>query len=92
MNVIDLCLELSEACELNLELPADVGELSFNRREDLRSVRPRPCGPALAFRAAVTGRATLATLAGLTALAAYAVFPLSPAGASVCRHVSKILL
>lgn len=92
MNVIDLCLELSEAGELNLELPADVGELSFDRREDLRSVRRRPCGPARAFRAALTGRATFATLPGLTTRAAYAVFPFSSARTSFCRHVSEILL
>ena len=90
--MIDLCLELSEAGELNLELPADVSKLSFNRREDLRSVRRRPRRPALTFRAALSGRATVATLPGLTARAACAVFPISTAGASFCRHVNAILL
>lgn len=92
MNVIDLGLELTEPGELNLELPADVGELSFNRRQDLRAVRRRPCRPALTFRAALSDRATVATLPRLTARAACAVFSLSTAGASFCRHVHAILL
>lgn len=82
VDVIDLRLELCESGELNIELLADVGELFFNGREDLRSVRRRPRRSAQPSRAGTPGP---------TALASRAVFPLWSAWTGLCRHCGAIL-
>lgn len=68
--MIELRLQLREACELDIELPADVDELLFDDREDLRPAQRRPFRTALAGRAAVSGGAAVARRATVPGCAA----------------------
>lgn len=85
VNLIELRLKLCEARELNVELlaqlvqiSADLGELIFNEREDVFSTRRRACRPALApcpGRAALTPCTVFASFTALAALTLCAARP-----------------
>ena len=89
LNVIDLRLKLPESRELNIELPADLGELLFHGREDLASARRRSCRAARTCRPAAPRGATFATF---TALASPEVRAFWSAWACLSRHVAKFHL
>lgn len=75
--MIELCLNLSESRELDVELLADVIDLLFYRRENDGSSWRRSCGAA---QAPASTLSTLAPLATFSALAAFSAL----AGPSLC--------
>jgi hypothetical protein len=98
LDVIELRLKLRKSCELNTQLDADVGELVFDGRQNLGSIRQRSCRAAFASLTGAPGRTTCAALAGYAPLAACAllatcaVLALWPPWACLGRHVGGAIL